>query len=158
MMSFATCDLCDTHEEKLADGSLIVFPPVFHPFGKRIAFSGPAATLKVFEDNVLVRAALETAGEGESWSLTAAQACAAPSLVAILVCSPKKTAGPEFSLMAASATQWKSINATSVCAHSQPTLSAAFAKVSAKSIFGSVSPVLLSIRATGFTLTPTASW
>ena len=64
MKSFATCDLCDTHEEKLADGSLIVFPPVFHPFGKRIAFAGPAATLKVFEDNVLVRAALETAGAG----------------------------------------------------------------------------------------------
>ena len=64
MKSFATCDLCDTHEEKLADGSLIVFPPVFHPFGKQIAFAGPAATLKVFEDNVLVRAALETAGAG----------------------------------------------------------------------------------------------
>lgn len=63
-MSFATCDLCDAHEDKLADGSLAVLPPVFQKFGKRTAFSGPAATLKVFEDNVLVRAALETPGEG----------------------------------------------------------------------------------------------
>lgn len=63
-MSFATCDLCDANEDKLADGSLAVLPPVFQKFGKRAAFSGPAATLKVFEDNVLVRAALETPGEG----------------------------------------------------------------------------------------------
>lgn len=63
-MSFATCDLCDTNEDKLADGSLAVLPPVFQKFGKRPAFCGPAATLKVFEDNVLVRSALETPGEG----------------------------------------------------------------------------------------------
>jgi regulator of ribonuclease activity A len=37
---------------------------VFSAFGKRSRFSGPARTLKVFEDNVLVRAALETPGEG----------------------------------------------------------------------------------------------
>ncbi|HVL77649.1 MAG TPA: ribonuclease E activity regulator RraA [Noviherbaspirillum sp.] len=63
-MSFATCDLCDNHEDKLGDGTLAVLPPVFQKFGKRTAFSGRAATLKVFEDNVLVRAALETPGEG----------------------------------------------------------------------------------------------
>lgn len=63
-MSFATCDLCDANEDKIADGSLAVLPPVYQSFGKRSAFSGPAATLKVFEDNVLVRAALETPGAG----------------------------------------------------------------------------------------------
>ncbi|HEV2612805.1 MAG TPA: ribonuclease E activity regulator RraA [Noviherbaspirillum sp.] len=63
-MSFSTCDLCDGNEDKLASGGLAVLPPVFRHFGKRKAFSGPAATLKVFEDNVLVRAALETPGEG----------------------------------------------------------------------------------------------
>jgi regulator of ribonuclease activity A len=63
-MSFATCDLCDANEDKLNDGSLAVFPPVFWKFGKRMAFAGPATTLKVFEDNVLVRAALETQGDG----------------------------------------------------------------------------------------------
>lgn len=63
-MSFTTCDLCDANEDKIADGCLAVLPPVYQSFGKRSAFSGPAATLKVFEDNVLVRAALETPGAG----------------------------------------------------------------------------------------------
>jgi len=63
-VAFSTCDLCDAHEDKLADGRLAVLPPVFRAFGKRAAFAGPAATLKVFEDNVLVRATLETPGEG----------------------------------------------------------------------------------------------
>ena len=63
-MQFATCDLCDANEDKLADGSLSVLPPLFRDFGKRSSFAGPAATLKVFEDNVLVRSALETPGAG----------------------------------------------------------------------------------------------
>ena len=63
-MTFATCDLCDANEDKLANGSLAVLPPVFHSFGKRVAFAGPAFTLKVFEDNVLVRTTLETPGAG----------------------------------------------------------------------------------------------
>lgn len=63
-MTFATCDICDANEDKLAAGTLAVLPPVFQRFGKRQAFSGPAATLKVFEDNVLVRSTLETPGDG----------------------------------------------------------------------------------------------
>jgi regulator of ribonuclease activity A len=64
-MSFATCDICDANEAKLAAGTLAVLPPVFQKFGKLTSFSGPARTLKVFEDNVLVRAALETQGNGD---------------------------------------------------------------------------------------------
>ncbi|EOA05502.1 ribonuclease activity regulator protein RraA [Herbaspirillum frisingense GSF30] len=64
-MSFATCDLCDANEDKLASGTLHVLPPIFASFGRRQAFSGPARTLKVFEDNVLVRATLETPGNGQ---------------------------------------------------------------------------------------------
>jgi regulator of ribonuclease activity A len=64
-MGFSTCDLCDANENLIADGTLTVLPPVFRPLGKRPAFAGQAATLKVFEDNVLVRAALETAGNGQ---------------------------------------------------------------------------------------------
>ncbi|HZG21622.1 MAG TPA: ribonuclease E activity regulator RraA [Herbaspirillum sp.] len=64
-MSFATCDLCDANEDKLASGTLHVLPPIFASFGRRQAFSGPAKTLKVFEDNVLVRATLETPGDGQ---------------------------------------------------------------------------------------------
>ena len=57
-------DLCDAHEDKLAFGTLRVLAPVFRSFGKRAAFAGPAVTLKVFEDNGLVRAALEEQGAG----------------------------------------------------------------------------------------------
>ncbi|MGH8806970.1 MAG: ribonuclease E activity regulator RraA [Noviherbaspirillum sp.] len=64
-MTFATCDICDANEDKLAAGTLAVLPPVFQKFGKRAAFCGQARTLKVFEDNVLVRATLETPGNGD---------------------------------------------------------------------------------------------
>jgi regulator of ribonuclease activity A len=63
-MNFATTDLCDDHPQLLLDGSLAVLPPVFKRFGKRQAFCGPAVTLKVFEDNALVRATLEAPGNG----------------------------------------------------------------------------------------------
>jgi regulator of ribonuclease activity A len=63
-MTFATTDLCDDNPGLLEDGSLQVLPPVFRHFGKRVQFAGPAATLKVHEDNALVRATLETPGEG----------------------------------------------------------------------------------------------
>ncbi|NEX59864.1 ribonuclease E activity regulator RraA [Noviherbaspirillum galbum] len=64
-MGFATCDLCDGNEDKLGNDTLAVLPPVFKHFGKQVKFSGRARTLKVFEDNVLVRAALETPGNGD---------------------------------------------------------------------------------------------
>ena len=63
-MSFATTDLCDDHPDMLEEGSLQVLPPVFRHFGKRLKFCGPATTLKVHEDNALVRATLETPGDG----------------------------------------------------------------------------------------------
>lgn len=63
-MTLATTDLCDAHEDRLAAGTLRVLDPVFRWFGRAPAFSGPALTLKVFEDNSLVRSTLETPGEG----------------------------------------------------------------------------------------------
>ena len=63
-MGFSTCDLCDANENLITEGALAVLPPVFRSLGKRAAFAGQAATLKVFEDNVLVRTALETPGNG----------------------------------------------------------------------------------------------
>lgn len=63
-MTFNTCDLCDANEAHLADGSLRVMTPGLRSFGKLAAFAGPATTLKVFEDNALVRATLETSGNG----------------------------------------------------------------------------------------------
>ncbi len=63
-MSWSTCDLCDAHEDKIADGRLQALPPGYRHFGKRQRFAGPARTLKVFEDNALVRSMLEMPGEG----------------------------------------------------------------------------------------------
>ncbi|AGH83913.1 ribonuclease E activity regulator RraA [Ralstonia nicotianae] len=63
-MMIPVTDLCDAHEDQLASGAVRVLAPVFHSFGARAAFAGPAATLKVFEDNGLVRAMLEQPGEG----------------------------------------------------------------------------------------------
>ncbi len=63
-MSFATTDLCDAHEDRIAQGSLRIVPPTYLAWGKRNAFHGQAHTLKVFEDNSLVRTALEQAGNG----------------------------------------------------------------------------------------------
>lgn len=58
-MDLLVADLCDAHE-----GKLRVVEPMFNSFGGRTAFFGPIATLKLFEDNSLVRKALESAGEG----------------------------------------------------------------------------------------------
>src|SRR4051812_49844756 len=57
-MTLATTDLSDAH----ADAQ--VCDPVFLSWGGRPTFSGTIATLKVFEDNTLVRAAVEQPGEG----------------------------------------------------------------------------------------------
>lgn len=62
---FSTCDLCDAHAEAIAAGSLAVLPPMFIGLGARRAFAGPAYTLKVFEDNALVRSTLEMPGAGQ---------------------------------------------------------------------------------------------
>lgn len=58
-MNYATTDLSDAHPEaQVAD-------PVFGDFGGNTAFHGPVVTLKVFEDNALVRALLEEPGKGQ---------------------------------------------------------------------------------------------
>jgi regulator of ribonuclease activity A len=64
-MSFATTDLCDDNAELLDSGALAVLPPVFQCYGQHTRFSGPAVTLKVFEDNALVRSTLEQPGGGQ---------------------------------------------------------------------------------------------
>jgi regulator of ribonuclease activity A len=59
----ATCDLCDAHKGD-SDGAFRVLPPVFRDFGRRLAFHGPVSTVKCFEDNSMVKAAVESAGQG----------------------------------------------------------------------------------------------
>lgn len=65
----ATADLLDVfHPQSVDDASsartVQIAEPVFRDFGGRLRFSGRAATIKCFENNPLVRAALEEPGEG----------------------------------------------------------------------------------------------
>lgn len=53
-MSFKTTDICDRHP-----ASVSICEPIFTSYGRVQSFSGPISTVWVFEDNVLVRQALE---------------------------------------------------------------------------------------------------
>lgn len=59
MADFATTDLCDEHARALQ-----IAEPALRNFGGRASFHGPVTTLKVFEDNTLVRQTLEQSGQG----------------------------------------------------------------------------------------------
>jgi len=52
-------DLCDDFPDRVR-----VAEPLFLDFGARAAFSGAISTLRIFEENVLLRAALEEPGQG----------------------------------------------------------------------------------------------
>jgi regulator of ribonuclease activity A len=58
-MTHLTADLYDDHGDALQ-----VVAPLFRDFGGRHRFHGPVTTLKVFEDNSLVREALGEPGGG----------------------------------------------------------------------------------------------
>eukprot|EP01018_Ginkgo_biloba_P000325 Gb_04742 [translate_table: standard] len=64
MANLATTDLCDAYQNLVVDGTLRILHPMFQIYGSRKAFSGPVATLKIFEDNVLLRQFLEEQGNG----------------------------------------------------------------------------------------------
>lgn len=57
-MQFKTTDLSDAHPE------VQVGEPLLYHVGGLRSFGGPIETLKVFEDNALVRSTLEEPGEG----------------------------------------------------------------------------------------------
>ena len=58
-MSFATADLIDAYGDVLQSCAL-----QFRNLGGHARFSGPIRTLKVFQDNALVKSTLSTPGEG----------------------------------------------------------------------------------------------
>lgn len=61
MTGFTTADLCNRH----ANGAhLQIAEPVFRAFGANPSFGGPIVTLKVFEDNALLRETLEKKSDG----------------------------------------------------------------------------------------------
>ncbi len=58
-MSFATADLSDAHPDARC------LEPVFRSYGGKVRCHGRARTLKVYEDNALVRQVLEEPGDGQ---------------------------------------------------------------------------------------------
>ena len=60
---FTICDLCDAHKQDTS-GAFRVLAPVFKNFGGLQKFSGPVTTVKCFEDNSQVKAAVESPGQG----------------------------------------------------------------------------------------------
>lgn len=63
-MTFKTPDLCDEFEAQLGK-TVRVVAPMFQRYGGRSSFSGEIVTLKVFEDNSLVREAFAANGQGK---------------------------------------------------------------------------------------------
>jgi regulator of ribonuclease activity A len=63
-MTFKTPDLCDEFESELGK-SVRVVAPMFQRYGARSSFAGEIVTLKVFEDNSLVREAFTANGQGK---------------------------------------------------------------------------------------------
>jgi regulator of ribonuclease activity A len=57
-VNFKTADLCDEFEQ-----SVRMAEPLFRDYGRAKSFYGKMAIVKVFEDNVLVREALEMDGQ-----------------------------------------------------------------------------------------------
>ncbi len=58
-MNLATADLYDQYGEALQ-----IAAPIFRDYGGDLAFEGSVVTLKVFEDNSLVRSTLDEPGDG----------------------------------------------------------------------------------------------
>jgi regulator of ribonuclease activity A len=59
-VTFTTADLYDQHEDQVQ-----VALPLFRDYGGRKTFSGQVVTVRVYEDNSLVRAALSEPGQGK---------------------------------------------------------------------------------------------
>ena len=59
MQQFKTADLYDEHGDEVS-----VAEPILRHFGGRRSFCGPIATLKLYEDNLLLHEQLKERGEG----------------------------------------------------------------------------------------------
>ena len=59
-MSLNTADLCDDYADRVS-----IAEPIFRDYGGNAAFNGSIETVKTFEDNSLVRRAVERPGNGK---------------------------------------------------------------------------------------------
>lgn len=64
-MRFKTTDLLDNNEPGILEGRVRVVDPMFQSYGGRPCFGGRIVTLKLFEDNTLVREALGEDGRSK---------------------------------------------------------------------------------------------
>jgi len=62
LKDFQTTDLCDAFENEVQ-----VAEPLFRSYGGARCAGGQIRTLKLFEDNALVRETLATLDKGPSW-------------------------------------------------------------------------------------------
>ena len=60
-MHFKTADLCDAHSDKIQ-----ILSPGLLNYGRKLQFCGRIVTLKLFEDNSLLRNLLGDAGNGQA--------------------------------------------------------------------------------------------
>jgi len=65
MTALLTTDLLDNNETLIQQEQLRIIAPMFQPYGGKTAFAGQIVTLKLFEDNSLVRAVLGEPGAGK---------------------------------------------------------------------------------------------
>lgn len=65
MTALLTTDLLDNNESLIQNESLRIIAPMFQCYGGKTAFAGHAVTLKLFEDNSLVRTLLGEPGSGK---------------------------------------------------------------------------------------------
>lgn len=65
MTALLTTDLLDNNEPLIQNESLRIIAPMFQCYGGKTSFAGQAVTLKLFEDNSLVRTVLAETGSGK---------------------------------------------------------------------------------------------
>ena len=63
-MKCSTCDICDSHKADHSGAFRVMPGGAFLSYGGITCFSGRITTVKCFEDNSLVKSAVETAGQG----------------------------------------------------------------------------------------------
>ena len=73
MAFVTTAEVCDANQDLIRSGQLRALQPCFQIYGRRQIFSGPVVTVKVFEDNGLIRQFLEEKGQYNHYSLKKTQ-------------------------------------------------------------------------------------
>ena len=65
MTALLTTDLLDNNEALIQNEQLRIIAPMFQRYGGKTSFAGSIVTLKLFEDNSLVRTVLGEPGTGK---------------------------------------------------------------------------------------------